>query len=203
MTDPYLRLIARSVVGAPSAPTPARRSTAPRMTRAVVLGDNSDGTVRIQIDGGSSVVVAECLGSVACAATDVVEVIVFGTRVLILGIIATWSVGWQTLTLINGWANFGSPWQPAECRIMGNQVVFRGLIANADAAGSLQAICNVPVAPLYSNLWGAYGSLTGYGDGSWRISCEPSGGTATLFMDEVSSTSVGYLSLDQISYYID
>jgi len=87
MSDP-LNDLAKALSGAPVVPM-AQRPSALTRARGVVDTVNSDGTVDLYLNGGSVAVPADVLQGVPVSADTTVDVLVDGSRLLVIGVLAT------------------------------------------------------------------------------------------------------------------
>jgi hypothetical protein len=113
----------------------------------------------------------------------------------------------QPLTLLNGWANYGSGWGNASYRIKNGEVILSGLIANPNSGAASTStgliITNLAPAPTDRCILPAWALATGTAEETMRIAIYP-GTPGYLRMEDSPVTgAVDYLSLDTIRYFID
>jgi hypothetical protein len=97
----------------------AERSAGARILYGVATGDNT-----VEIAGSTVAVTLPALDPVVSG--DYVAVLASGADRLILG--AVRATAWTAVTFAGAWANFGSPWQPAQYRRVGDMTHLRGLV---------------------------------------------------------------------------
>lgn len=187
----HLSPASSGTTGAPPAP--------PRHTRGTVMAINADGSLGIQVDGDTTQTVpADCMETYVPTVGDTVEVTQFGGRQLVTGILASASGLWTAVTLLGNWLTYAGG-QPPQVRVLNNKVIYRGMIANANAAGSSQNICNLPVSPGYTQY--PTSSLHISGADTQTPMQVSSGGTLSIKF--ASSVPVTWLSLAGLEYWTD
>ena len=176
--------------------TPGAPPAAPRLTRAVVMTLNSDGSLGVKVDGATTSVHADALDSYVPVVGDIVELVQFGTRQLVLGQLASRSQGWTNITFESGgnWSQLAG-WPIAQYRVVGNEVILRGVITGGTFGAPGTGITYLP-APAGSHIFNQQSVL-----GAVRVDVT---GAGHLYPNSGSGGGAGYwLSLDGIRYFLD
>lgn len=108
---------------------------------------------------------------------------------------------WTALPLNGTWANFGSGWQTAQYRKIGDEVQVRGLVVNATAGTGINSIATLPSGfrPVLQQ-----GPLVGWANdgtdsGATRIEVTPAGGIFISFgfgHPLITTGPIAHLTLD-------
>ena len=101
--------------------------------------------------------------------------------------------GWESLTLLNSWSNYGSGFNNAQYRKIGKQVFLRGLIRNG-TQGSVIAQLSSEYRPSKTNVFAVNSANESNVIGQIRIDSN-----GNIY----AQTVVTWLSLDGVSFFID
>ena len=216
MADQNMVALARKIAGAPNAKRPYVAALKPRFTRGLVCAFNADGTLSVCIDGGPSALNCDKLSSAVVDVGDVVELHTFGTRMVVDGKLSHYKGGWIPLTLTGNWAAYGSGYQTPAYRVVGNEVILRGLVKNPNSGGSAQGIFALssstpgsPPPPTADEFWAVFATLGSIG----LVRVQAGGPSSPISANNFyvvgygvaggTAASVADLSLSGIRWYID
>lgn len=164
-----------------------------RMLRGTVAALGTYGTLSVKLTGSATAVPALALAGTVYKVGALVECIMFGTQILVLGSPSGLPTNWRSTASFNtGWTNFGTGWATVSFRRIGNQVFLRGLAKRV--SGTTATIFTLPV---------------GYRPAGNEIFAVISGGNVLARIDVRTTGAVNqdtgtasYCSLSGISFFV-
>jgi len=112
----------------------------------------------------------------------------------------TGATTWAVLQFVAGWANYGSGWQIAQARKVGDEVQMRGLVTHPGSVSGSVSMITMPIGfrPPANVMFPCLANQSGFPQQEpMRVDVGPDG---SLTLQALHSAPIGYLSLDIIRF---